>query len=420
MKKLFGLFLFLFLLIYNAPSVALGNTDIENLVFNKIETKPVQWKGMTLVKGQIGLIEIKKNITLWKREGAKLKAVKTLKQGEKYRVYSYDNQFGGQYGVGGETFVTNIPTHVSYSTPPKNLFLKVNPKIIKVNAESRDGIFYLDVGSGERGKLFLKMSASIDNPNFTANASSDKYSTCSNSGFTGGKLVLGQYKVGIRPDVFYREDENQYTAECTKIYNKLSDNWFYLMGFDLKEKTSNNGKYMVWLPSYPFYYGAQPDSVVEAILVVGGPSMQEFFTVKEPAKNVYFEKVEGIYIKSNLHIYNRSTNDKYSFIDDNYSFQVYPPEGGKQIFDFLGGNAPNVTDGYNRFLIRDTGFRSDEYIRMAAKTLVALGYPSTESKLFKDIKTVKETGNNVKDSKSAFVNRSRYTRTVYIEWKTTK
>lgn len=400
--------------------MAFGNSEIEELVFNNIEVKPVQWNGITLVKGQIGLIEVKKNINLWEKENNKLKVVKVLKPGEKYRVYSYNSEFGGQYGLGGGTFVTNIPTHISYSTPPRNLFLKVNPKIIKVNAESRDGIFYLDVGSAERGKLFLKMSASKDNPNFTANASSDKYSSCSYWGLTGGSLVLGQYKVGNRPDAFYREDENQYWADCTKIYNKLSDNWFYLMGFDLKEKTSSDGKYMVWLPSFPFYFGAQPDSIVEAILVVGGPSMQEFGTVKYPIQNEYFEKVKGLYNKSNLHINNRSTNDKYNFTDDNYSFQVYPPEGGKPIFDFLGWNAPNVTDGYNRFLIRDTGFRSDEYIRMAAKTLVALGYPSKESKLFKDIKTVKETGNNLKDSDSAFVKRSRYIKTVYIEWKATK
>ena len=60
-----------------------------------------------------------KPINLWKREGDKLTFVRVLKPGEQYRVYKYDNKFGGQYGLGDNHYITNMKGYVNYKTPSK-------------------------------------------------------------------------------------------------------------------------------------------------------------------------------------------------------------------------------------------------------------------------------------------------------------
>ncbi|MFO1442788.1 phage tail tape measure protein [Bacillus sp. Bva_UNVM-123] len=61
-----------------------------------------------------GKITIVKPINLWKRErnSDKLEFVKVLKAGEEYKVYGYDDKFGGQYDVGGNHWITNMPEHI--------------------------------------------------------------------------------------------------------------------------------------------------------------------------------------------------------------------------------------------------------------------------------------------------------------------
>ncbi|MCM3403657.1 phosphodiester glycosidase family protein [Cytobacillus oceanisediminis] len=92
-------------------------------------TPVVYWEGMQLVKGQVGKVDILKPINLWKRENNKLKFVRVLKPGEAYRVYRYDAAFGGQYGVGGQYFVTNMKGYVQYKTPSKLKLKLVNPEL---------------------------------------------------------------------------------------------------------------------------------------------------------------------------------------------------------------------------------------------------------------------------------------------------
>ncbi|ALC85227.1 hypothetical protein AM499_04890 [Bacillus sp. FJAT-22090] len=87
--------------------------------------KPVFWKGLELKKGQSGLITITKRINLWKREGDKLVFERVLKPGEVYRVYRYDSKYGGQHGVGGSLFITNIKGYVKYETPSKAVLTQV-------------------------------------------------------------------------------------------------------------------------------------------------------------------------------------------------------------------------------------------------------------------------------------------------------
>jgi N-acetylmuramoyl-L-alanine amidase len=83
------------------------------------ESDPVMWDGSELKKGQIGRITILKKINLWKRVGDKLELARLLKPGEVYRVYGYDDQYGGQYNVGAGYYVTNMEGYIRYETPSK-------------------------------------------------------------------------------------------------------------------------------------------------------------------------------------------------------------------------------------------------------------------------------------------------------------
>ncbi len=82
-------------------------------------TNKVYWDGLLMVKGQIGKIKVIKPINLWKRVGDKLVYERVLKPGEQYRVYRYDNLFGGQYGLGGGYYITKMAGYVDYRTPSK-------------------------------------------------------------------------------------------------------------------------------------------------------------------------------------------------------------------------------------------------------------------------------------------------------------
>ncbi|MBS4190474.1 alpha/beta hydrolase [Bacillus sp. FJAT-49705] len=82
-------------------------------------TPKVYWDGLLMKKGQIGKVSISKPINLWKRQDDKLQFVRVLKPGEQYRVYRYDNKFGGQYGLGGDCYITNLKGYVEYKTPSK-------------------------------------------------------------------------------------------------------------------------------------------------------------------------------------------------------------------------------------------------------------------------------------------------------------
>ena len=89
-------------------------------------TKKVYWDGIELRKGQIGKITVNKPINIWKREGGKLKFSRVLNKGEQYRVYTYDSKFGGQFGLGGGLFITNMKSHITYKTPPKAKLAELN------------------------------------------------------------------------------------------------------------------------------------------------------------------------------------------------------------------------------------------------------------------------------------------------------
>jgi exopolysaccharide biosynthesis protein len=113
---------FVLLLGISTFSVSLNEIKAAN------KNTPVYWEGMELVKGQTGMVSIIKPINLWKKDqNNKLHFSRVLKPGEKYRVYQYDVDHGGQYGLGGGYFVTNLKGYVQYKTPSKYKLKIVNP-----------------------------------------------------------------------------------------------------------------------------------------------------------------------------------------------------------------------------------------------------------------------------------------------------
>ncbi|EIJ80480.1 NLP/P60 protein [Bacillus methanolicus PB1] len=65
--------------------------------------------------GQIGTVYVKKKINLWQRDDENgLIFVRVLNPGEKYRVYHFDNLYGGQYNLGSKLYITNMPDHIDY------------------------------------------------------------------------------------------------------------------------------------------------------------------------------------------------------------------------------------------------------------------------------------------------------------------
>ncbi len=96
-----------------------NETEPEQTPDDQTPTPMVYWDGLLMKKGQIGKVDIVKPINLWKRNGDKLEFVRVLNPGEQYRVYKYDNKFGGQYDLGDDHYVTNMEGYVNYKTPSK-------------------------------------------------------------------------------------------------------------------------------------------------------------------------------------------------------------------------------------------------------------------------------------------------------------
>lgn len=83
----------------------------------KSQAATVYWDGVELKKGQIGRVTVVKPINLWKRTENGLQFERQLQKGEIYRVYRMDDLYGGQYGVGGDYYITKMDDHVIYETP---------------------------------------------------------------------------------------------------------------------------------------------------------------------------------------------------------------------------------------------------------------------------------------------------------------
>ncbi|WP_066297246.1 hypothetical protein [Bacillus sp. FJAT-29937] len=84
-------------------------------------SQKVMWGKTELKQGQIGKVTILGTIELVKiNTDGTLSVIRNLNKGEEYRVYSYKNDHGGLYGVGGDSFVQKNPLEVKYETPSKS------------------------------------------------------------------------------------------------------------------------------------------------------------------------------------------------------------------------------------------------------------------------------------------------------------
>ncbi|MFO1444369.1 DUF3298 and DUF4163 domain-containing protein [Bacillus sp. Bva_UNVM-123] len=117
MKKLISLLVVAVLIIFLQP--------------NPSAHASVMWGKTELKKGQIGKVTLLQNSQLWKlsEDNKSLVEVRKLKQGEEYRVYTYKNQFGGLYGVGGGAFIKKSAA-INYQTPAKSKLQTLGVKIV--------------------------------------------------------------------------------------------------------------------------------------------------------------------------------------------------------------------------------------------------------------------------------------------------
>jgi N-acetylmuramoyl-L-alanine amidase CwlA len=110
----------------NCPAPMVKNVGLWNELLRLTDAEEVKevesiyWDGVEMQKGQMGRISILKPINLWKRdEDNNLHFERILWQGEKYRVYGYDDLYDGQYAVGGGYWITKMDGYVKYETPSK-------------------------------------------------------------------------------------------------------------------------------------------------------------------------------------------------------------------------------------------------------------------------------------------------------------
>ncbi|MFC7373066.1 hypothetical protein ACFQPF_15605 [Fictibacillus iocasae] len=93
--------------------------------------EPVYWEGKPLKKGQVGALTIIKKINLYKKENGKLTFVRVLNPKENYRIYKFEKEFGGQFGLGGNHYIPNKKGYVTYRTPSKAKLDKLNHNQVK-------------------------------------------------------------------------------------------------------------------------------------------------------------------------------------------------------------------------------------------------------------------------------------------------
>jgi len=111
---------------FNIQAYFYPNVNVKEQVYKGIKqggyfplVSPVKWGKTELRQGQIGKVTVNKPINLWKREGNKIVFARILQPGEEFRVYKYYDDFGGQYGVGSDHYITKMTSHITYETPAK-------------------------------------------------------------------------------------------------------------------------------------------------------------------------------------------------------------------------------------------------------------------------------------------------------------
>ncbi|WML46846.1 hypothetical protein RCG23_14495 [Neobacillus sp. PS3-34] len=104
--------------------VSLGILVVCLAIFPRMGFAEVLWDGSKLAEGQIGRITVLQKTSLWEREGSELVLVRSLKPGEKFRVYGF-RQAGELYGVGGTYAIKKEKGKILYETPSRKLLTKL-------------------------------------------------------------------------------------------------------------------------------------------------------------------------------------------------------------------------------------------------------------------------------------------------------
>ncbi|WP_066297258.1 hypothetical protein [Bacillus sp. FJAT-29937] len=111
-------------------------------------SQKVMWGKTELKQGQIGKVTILGTIELVKiNTDGSLSVIRNLNKGEEYRVYSFKNEHGGLYGVGGGSFVQKNPSEVKYETPSKSKLAELEKesttfdKVKVINALASNGFY---------------------------------------------------------------------------------------------------------------------------------------------------------------------------------------------------------------------------------------------------------------------------------------
>lgn len=200
------------LIIFICMSINLNNVEA---------TSKVMWGKTELKLGQIGKVTIKSSTVLFKMgKDNSLVKVRNLKAGEEFRVYSFKNNNGGLYGLGGGNFIQkNLST--MYETPSKS-------KIASLK----------DVSGGLSPKKGMKLTYS---PTFTPKGHNEFTTTANSYGGTGVSLehdgIIGGYS--------YWEDKKRFGMFVNETDWVLFDfEYPFIEGKKAKEYYIDNYQYV--------------------------------------------------------------------------------------------------------------------------------------------------------------------------------
>jgi hypothetical protein len=205
--------------IYTPSQIKAEDYDAKFCNQFKGQTK-IWWDGVELKPGQIGRLFIEKDTPLFKLNGTRKSFSRTLKSGEKYRIYAFKP---GILSVGGGYYVDR-DTKVTYQTPSKTKLAAVKcingelPAKISILGKVTLGMTKEQVKSASSGTL-LKASEeelifdSVNILGFPANVSYE---------FTNNKLV----SVNIYHDVVSNVDDiDLLDAYFDVMYDKISSSY---------------------------------------------------------------------------------------------------------------------------------------------------------------------------------------------------
>ncbi|WP_027409650.1 hypothetical protein [Anoxybacteroides tepidamans] len=186
----------------------------------------VYWNGSELKPGQIGRLTVLKTTELYQLQGEKKIVKRTLKPGEKFRIYTFKP---GMLGLGGGYYIDR-DNRVKYETPSKAKLNQV--KIEQLFRGAKMGMTPSQIKKIETGKLVAHSNAQgVDLLIYSTSIFG--YNTEIWYGFEKGKLTYFGYD--FDPEVTYTEDQ------LLKMYNNLKQQLISIFGNSYQQSDSEEG-----------------------------------------------------------------------------------------------------------------------------------------------------------------------------------